>query len=137
MNSESQKEWTDERRKLEWKEGIKKLRFLIEKMQKEEIDKAAFWNIQLILREDLGSIFSYGRINEAWKEQGSGTLTPFQRVAAHPKGALAILRFLRGILAGDEREELLAVREVTDVYDEIFDEPAMMPMFMAEMLHGL
>lgn len=64
-------------------------------------------------------------------------LTPFQRVAAHPKGALAILRFLRGALAGDEKEMDKAMLDVTDVYDEIFDEPAMMPRFMAEMLHGM
>lgn len=64
-------------------------------------------------------------------------LTPFQRVAAHPKGALAILRFLRGVLAGNEKESEMAIQDVTDIYDEIFDEPAMMPRFLAEMLHGI
>lgn len=135
MNSASQKEWDDERRKLEWKEGIRKLRFLIEKMQKEEIDKAAFWNIQLLLLEDLGSIFSYGRLTAAWKE--GKELTPFQKVAAHPQGALAILRFLRGVIANNEKETELAIQHVTEIYEEIFDEPAMMPRFIGEMLHGI
>ena len=69
-------------------------------------------------------------------EENIHALSPFQRVAAHPKGALAILRFLRGALANNEKEMERAMYEVTDIYDEIFDEPAMMPRFMAEMLHG-
>jgi len=137
MNSASQKEWDDEQRKKEWKEGVRKLQFLVEKMRKEEVDKSAFWEIQLLIREDLWKIFSYGRINAAYEERKTEEVTPFQRVAAHPKGALAILRFLRGIIANDEREKELAMYEVTDIYEEIFDEPAMMPRFLAEMLHGL
>lgn len=64
-------------------------------------------------------------------------LSPFQRVAAHPKGALGILRFLRGVLASDEKEMERAIQDVSDVYDEIFDEPAMMPRFLAEIMHDI
>lgn len=137
MNSKSQQNWNDDRRKQEWKAGARTLRLLAEKMESDEIDKGAHWNIQLLLSEDLGKIVSYGKISDSKpNEEQTQPLTPFQRVAAHPKGSLAILRFLRGGLKGDEKEMELAMYEVTDIYDEVFHESAMMPRFMAEMLSG-
>lgn len=137
MNSVNQREWDDERRKLEWREGIRRLRYLADKMQKEEINEAAFWNIQLLLLEDLPMIFTHGQLPTARKEEKENSLTPFQKVSAHPKGALAILRFLRGAITGNEKETELAMQQVANIYEEIFDEPAMMPRFIGEMLHGI
>lgn len=64
MNSKSQQDWSGERRKLEWEAGAKSLRLLADRMEKDEIDKGAHWNIQLLLTEDLGKIFAYGKITD-------------------------------------------------------------------------
>ena len=64
MNSKSQQDWNEERRKLEWEAGAKSLRLLADRMEKDEIDKRAHWNIQLLLSEDLGKIFAYGKITD-------------------------------------------------------------------------
>lgn len=138
MNNKSQHDCDEERRRQRWKAGAKNLRLLADRMEKDEIDKGAYWDIQFLLSGDLARIFEQGKISDSKPDEDGGKiLTPFQRVTAHPKGALAILRFLRGVIAEDEKEKELAMYEVTDIYEEIFVEPAMMPRFLAEMLHGL
>ena len=64
-------------------------------------------------------------------------LTPYQRVAAHPKGAIALIQLFRALFEGDSDGMNYAIEDICEIYDEIFDEPAMMPRFLQEVFERL
>lgn len=81
-----------------------------------------------------------GKYVKDWKKTlevySDPELNAFQKVAAHPEGAAIILRILRLFTAGGYSPEKFQeeIDNVCKIYDEIFIEPAQMPLFLAEIL---